>query len=82
LTSSSSNRLKTYPGGMRTLAQALGELLSRVQATRVFPDFVNYPDIVARLFAHVRRTGLFLLRRCCPGIRRRRLARSTLWQDR
>ena len=51
--------LKAYPGGSRALAQALGELLSRVQATPVFPDFVNYPDIVARLFAHVRRTGLF-----------------------
>jgi hypothetical protein len=50
--------LKTYPGGPRALAQALGELLSRVQATPVFPTFVNYPDIVARLFAHVRRTGL------------------------
>jgi aminoglycoside phosphotransferase (APT) family kinase protein len=51
--------LKAYPGGPRALAQALGELLSRVQATPVFPTFVNYPDIVARLFAHVRRTGLF-----------------------
>jgi aminoglycoside phosphotransferase (APT) family kinase protein len=51
--------LKTYPGGPRALAQALGELFSRVQATAVFPSFVNYPDIVARLFAHVRRTGLF-----------------------
>jgi aminoglycoside phosphotransferase (APT) family kinase protein len=51
--------LKTYPGGPRALAQALGELFSRVQATPVFPTFVNYPDIVARLFAHVRRTGLF-----------------------
>ena len=51
--------LKTYPGGPRALAHALGELLSRVQATPVFPTFVNYPDIVARLFAHVRRTGLF-----------------------
>jgi aminoglycoside phosphotransferase (APT) family kinase protein len=51
--------LKTYPGGPRALAQALGELLSRVQSTPVFPAFVNYPDIVARLFAHVRRTGLF-----------------------
>jgi hypothetical protein len=51
--------LKTYPGGPRALAQALGELFSRVQATPAFPDFVNYPDIVARLFAHVRRTGLF-----------------------
>jgi hypothetical protein len=51
--------LKGYPGGPRALAQAVGELLSRVQATPVFPYFVNYPDIVARLFAHVRRTGLF-----------------------
>jgi hypothetical protein len=51
--------LKTYPGGPRPLAQALGELFSRVQATPAFPYFVNYPDIVARLFAHVCRTGLF-----------------------
>jgi aminoglycoside phosphotransferase (APT) family kinase protein len=51
--------LNTYPGGPPALAQALGELLSRVQATPAFPAFVNYPDIVARLFAHVRRTGLF-----------------------
>ncbi len=51
--------LTAYPGGPRALAEALGELLSRVQATPVFPAFVNYPDIVARLFAHVRRTGLF-----------------------
>jgi hypothetical protein len=51
--------LKTFPGGPHALAQALGELFSRVQATAVFPSFVNYPDIVARLFAHVRRTGLF-----------------------
>jgi hypothetical protein len=51
--------LKTYPGGPRALAQALGELFSRVQATPAFPHFVKYPDIVERLFAHVRRTGLF-----------------------
>lgn len=51
--------LKTYPGGPRALAQALGELFSRVQATPVFPYYVNYADIVARLFAHVQRTGLF-----------------------
>ena len=47
--------LKAYPGGARALAQALGELFARVQATPAFPHFVNYPDIVARLFAHVRR---------------------------
>jgi aminoglycoside phosphotransferase (APT) family kinase protein len=51
--------LGAYPGGPRALALAMGELLGRVQATPVFPNFVNYPDIVARLFAHVRRTGLF-----------------------
>jgi aminoglycoside phosphotransferase (APT) family kinase protein len=51
--------LQTYPGGPNALAQALGALLACVQATPVFPHFVNYPDIVARLFAHVRRTGLF-----------------------
>src|SRR5664279_6572288 len=51
--------LNTYPGGSRALARALGEMFSRVQATTVFPYFVNYADIVARLFAHVRRTGLF-----------------------
>ena len=51
--------LQTFPGGPRALAQALGELFSRLQVAPVFPCFVNYPDIVARLFAHVRRSGLF-----------------------
>ena len=51
--------LGTFPGGPYALAQALGELLRRLQATPVFPVFVNYPDIVARLWAHVCRTGLF-----------------------
>ena len=51
--------LHTYPGGPRSLAQALGELLHRLQDTPVFPAFVDYPVIVGRLFAHVRRTGLF-----------------------
>lgn len=51
--------LETYPGGPRALAQALGEILARVQATPPFPRFVCYPDIVARLWAHVCRTGLF-----------------------
>lgn len=55
--------LRTYPGGPRGLAQALGEMLRRVQATPLFPFFVNYPDIVARLWAHVCRTGLF-----APGL--------------
>ncbi len=55
--------LRTYPGGPRGLAHAVGTLLQRLQATPTFPRFVAYPDIVARLFAHVRRTGLF-----APGV--------------
>jgi aminoglycoside phosphotransferase (APT) family kinase protein len=51
--------LERYPGGPRALVQALGEMLGRVQATPPFPRFVEYPDIVARLWAHVCRTGLF-----------------------
>jgi len=51
--------LAAYPGGPHALAQGLGELISRLQATPAFPSFVHYPDIVTRLFAHVRRTGLF-----------------------
>jgi hypothetical protein len=51
--------LRDYPGGPLALAHALGDLLRRLQATEPFPAFVEYPDIVARLFAHVRRTGLF-----------------------
>ena len=62
--------LKAYPGGPAALAGALGELLSRVQATPVFPYYVHYPDIVARLFAHVRRTGLFADGVLDPHVRR------------
>ena len=51
--------LHTWPGGPLGLAQALGDLLRRLQETPVFPHFVDYPAIVGRLFAHVRRTGLF-----------------------
>jgi hypothetical protein len=36
--------LETYPGGPPARARALGELLARVQATQVFPYFVEYPD--------------------------------------
>jgi predicted Ser/Thr protein kinase len=51
--------LRDYPGGRGALLRALSALTQRLQATPVFPDFVTYPDIVARLFAHVRRAGLF-----------------------
>jgi aminoglycoside phosphotransferase (APT) family kinase protein len=53
----------SFPGGPPALARALGELLRRLQATEVFPYFVDYPAIVARLWAHVCRTGLF-----APGV--------------
>lgn len=55
--------LSAFPGGPLALATALGELLKRLQSTSVFPYFVDYPDIVARLWAHVCRTGLF-----APGV--------------
>jgi aminoglycoside phosphotransferase (APT) family kinase protein len=55
--------LDRYPGGLPGLAKALGEVLARLQATPTFPAFVRYPDIVARLWAHVCRTGLF-----APGV--------------
>lgn len=68
--------LNTYPGGPRALAQALGEMFSRVQATPAFPYFVNYADIVARLFAHVRRTGLFAAGVLDPHVARLELLRE------
>ncbi|NLS71007.1 hypothetical protein E3H11_19175 [Bradyrhizobium brasilense] len=69
--------LGRYPGGLPALAKALGELLARLQATPTFPAFVRYPDIVARLWAHVGRTGLFapgVLERCNAHLARIRAA--------
>lgn len=69
--------LDRYPGGLPGLATALGELLARLQATPTFPAFVRYPDIVARLWAHVCRTGLFapgVLDRCNDHLARVRAA--------
>jgi aminoglycoside phosphotransferase (APT) family kinase protein len=62
--------LHAYPGGPTALAQALGQVLARLQATPTFPHFVDYPDIVARLFAHVRRTGLFAAGLLDPHVER------------
>jgi hypothetical protein len=55
--------LRAYPGGPGALARAVGELAARLQEAPLFPSFVDYPDIVARLFVHVVRTGLF-----APGL--------------
>jgi aminoglycoside phosphotransferase (APT) family kinase protein len=51
--------LRDYPGGSKALAAAVGALLWRLQDAPLFPYFVDFPDIVARLFEHVRSTGLF-----------------------
>ncbi len=55
--------LSDFPRGPAGLAQAMGELLHRVQATPSFPQFVEYPDIVGSLWAWVCQTGLF-----APGV--------------
>ncbi|MEJ0041553.1 MAG: phosphotransferase [Rhizomicrobium sp.] len=51
--------LSDHPGGRRGLVEGLAALLRRLQATPIFPAFSDYADLVARLFAHVRRTELF-----------------------
>jgi aminoglycoside phosphotransferase (APT) family kinase protein len=51
--------LRLYPGGPLGRAQAMGALRRQLEATPAFPYFVDYPAIVARLWAHVCRTGLF-----------------------
>ena len=51
--------LDLYPGGRTALVEAMGTMIARLQASPAIPAFVDYPDMVARLFAHVRRTGLF-----------------------
>jgi aminoglycoside phosphotransferase (APT) family kinase protein len=55
--------LATYPGGPVALTRAIGERLRVLQGTPSFPRFVEYPDMVCRLWAWVRRTGLF-----APGV--------------
>jgi aminoglycoside phosphotransferase (APT) family kinase protein len=51
--------LETYPGGSQGLAQAIGAMLKQLQALPLFPCFMDYPDLVDRLWMHVCKTGLF-----------------------
>ena len=51
--------LETYPGGHQALASAIGAMLRKLQTMPLFPGFVDYPDIVSRLWIHVCKTGLF-----------------------
>ncbi|MDF3810230.1 phosphotransferase [Rhodopseudomonas sp. BAL398] len=55
--------LTAFPGGPAALARALGEMVRRLQATPIFPHFIDYPDIVSRIWAHICRSGLF-----APGV--------------
>jgi aminoglycoside phosphotransferase (APT) family kinase protein len=74
--------LETYPDGPPALALELGEMLRRLQETPKFAHFVDYPDIVSLLWAHVCGTGLF-----APGVldaHTQRLAdirAAYLWND-
>ncbi|WP_072386552.1 phosphotransferase [Hyphomicrobium sp. CS1BSMeth3] len=51
--------LAMYPGGAPGLARALGAMLRKLQQAPLFPCFVEYGDIVSRLWTHVCNTGLF-----------------------
>jgi aminoglycoside phosphotransferase (APT) family kinase protein len=51
--------LETYPDGAPGLARAIGAMIRKLQSAPLFPGFVDYPDILGRLWAHVCRTGLF-----------------------
>jgi hypothetical protein len=55
--------LHLYPGGPLARAHALGALLRDLRTTPTFPYYADYPDVVARLWAHVCRTALF-----APGV--------------
>jgi hypothetical protein len=55
--------LDSFPGGLLARAQALGAMLRDLRMTPIFPYYADYPDVVARLWAHVCRTGLF-----APGV--------------
>jgi aminoglycoside phosphotransferase (APT) family kinase protein len=55
--------LASFAGGPLARAQALGRLRRALAETSLFPHHVDYPDKVARLWAHVNRTGLF-----APGV--------------
>jgi thiamine kinase-like enzyme len=51
--------LEAYPGGRQGLAQAIGAMLKELQALPLFLPFMDYPDVVERLWSHVCKTGLF-----------------------
>jgi len=55
--------LSAFPGGSAALCEAMGEMLGRLHALPSFPELMPYPDLVSRMFAFVRGSGLF-----APGL--------------
>ena len=55
--------LSTFPGGPRALADAVGRMVRRVQETPTFPSFIDYPEMVGRLWWWICQTGRF-----APGV--------------
>jgi aminoglycoside phosphotransferase (APT) family kinase protein len=51
--------LEAYPGGRQGLAQAVGAMLKKLRALPLFSSFMDYPEVVDRLWTHVCKTGLF-----------------------
>jgi aminoglycoside phosphotransferase (APT) family kinase protein len=51
--------LDGFPGGPQALAQAVGALVANLQKTPSFPHFIEYPEMVGRLWWWVCQTGLF-----------------------
>jgi Phosphotransferase enzyme family len=51
--------LSEFPGGASAVAEAVGELLGRISRTQPFPHFIDYPEMVGRLWWWVCQTGLF-----------------------
>ncbi|MCK1573901.1 phosphotransferase [Bradyrhizobium sp. 174] len=52
--------LEDYPDGSSGLARAIGTIIKKLQSAPLFPSFVDYPEIVNRLWTHVCKTGLFI----------------------
>ena len=51
--------LSGHPGGIVGLARALGALISRVQATPLFPIFGAYPEVIGRVLAGLGKSSFF-----------------------
>ena len=54
----SARPLSTHPGGSIGAAQALGELVARVQATPPFPGAGDYPDALVHMLAGLHESAL------------------------